>query len=106
MHSQTMEPPEYIPYPRAMALLNERLKATPAEVAAWVWLGPNEGGLFAYLNANELAEPPQFFFNPHGDNGDAYLDELAHAWFRLDEVRGFEPAKKLSEKSSDTLCKC
>jgi len=45
---------EYIAYPKALSLLKARLGATADELAGWIWLGPEMGGLCAYLNANEL----------------------------------------------------
>jgi hypothetical protein len=38
----------FIPYAKAAATLAEKLNATREEIAAWVWLGPNGGGLSAY----------------------------------------------------------
>ena len=89
------EVPQYIPYPRALALLKDRLGASPAEVAAWVWFGPETGGLCAYRNANELTEPPRFFFSESAwvETPD-YLAELASAWFCLAEISKFEPADR------------
>lgn len=84
-------PHEYIPYTRALTLLQDRLCATPHDVAAWVYLGPRLGGLLAYESANELTKPPRFSFSLQSDDGDAYLNELAYAWFRLDEIEAFEP---------------
>lgn len=84
----------YISYGRALALLKGRLDTTPTEVAAWIDLGPQHGGLSAYLSANELTDPPRFFFSRSGDDGDAYLEDLAHAWFRLDEIEAFRPSDR------------
>jgi hypothetical protein len=39
---------DYIPYPKAMRLLAERIGATPEEMAAWIFYGPEMGGLEAY----------------------------------------------------------
>jgi hypothetical protein len=52
----------YIAYPKAMHRLAARLGATPEEVAAWVFWGPGNSGLAAYVNANELDPPPRFHF--------------------------------------------
>ena len=82
----------YIAYPKALAILAQRLKATPDDVAAWVFLGPELGGLSAYLNANELDPPPTFYYHPdrHGDFD--YVSPLMGCWFREDEIAQFKPA--------------
>ncbi|WP_041350372.1 hypothetical protein [Nitrosococcus watsonii] len=38
---------KFIAYPKALALLKDRLDATREEMAAWVFMGPDEGGLAA-----------------------------------------------------------
>ena len=54
--------PTYLPYPRALHHLMQRISASPEELAAWIWLGPDDGGLAAFVNANELDPPPRFAF--------------------------------------------
>lgn len=84
----------YIAYPKAMKLLADRLDATPEEMAAWVWMGPKAGGLAAYLNANELANPPRFYYIlGMGDDFD-YLSPLMACWFREEDIASFEPADR------------
>lgn len=83
---------DYIPYPKALKLLSERLNATPEEIAAWVWMGPNDGGLAGYLNANELQPPPRFFFDYSMDKD--YLAALMACWFLVDDVTKFQPADR------------
>jgi hypothetical protein len=56
-------PPDYIAYPKAMKTLTDRLGATPEELAAWIFMGPDTGGIVAYWNANELNPPPRFYFD-------------------------------------------
>jgi hypothetical protein len=58
----------YIAYPKAMHQLAARLGATPEELAAWVWVGPGQGGIAAYVNANELDPPPRFHFGFGGND--------------------------------------
>lgn len=82
----------YIPYPKALKLLSDRLNATPEEIAAWVWMGPNDGGLTAYLNANELEPPPRFYFDYY--MGEDYLAPLMACWFRADDIANFQPADR------------
>ena len=48
------EPPlaiRYMAYPKAMHQLALRLGATSEELAAWIWNGPKDGGIAAYMNA-------------------------------------------------------
>jgi len=88
-------PAQYIPYPKAIKWLTDRLAATPEEMAAWVWMGQKEGGLAAYLNANELELPPRFYYGYLGEEqGFDYLGPLMGCWFRADEIAGFEPADR------------
>lgn len=87
-------PKIYVAYPKAMKLLAERLDATPEEIAAWVWMGPKEGGLEAYLNANELDPPPRFYYDiGRGDDFD-YLSPLMACWFRENDIASFQPANR------------
>lgn len=81
--------PTYIPYLKAFKLLSDRFNATPEEIAAWVWMGPNEGGLAGYLNANEMQLPPRFFFDD--SMGEDHLEAMMACWFILDEVTKFQP---------------
>ena len=86
--------PEFIPYPKAMHELRERLGATPEELAVWVWMTPNEGSLAAFLNANELDNPPRFFYDlPMGKEFD-YVAPLMRCWFIADDVHRFQPSDR------------
>jgi hypothetical protein len=85
----------YVAYPTALRVLRDRLEATPEELAAWVYAGPEEGGLAAYVNANELAPPPRFYF-PTGDPTRAgvdhdYVAPLMATWFRPEDLASFVP---------------
>ena len=84
-------PVQYLAYPKAMKLLVDRLDATPEELAAWVWMGPQEDGLAAYLNANELDPPPRFYyFTGTADDFD-YLSPLMACWFKEEDITAFAP---------------
>ena len=88
---------QYIPYPKAMTQLAERLGASPEELAVWVFMGPELGGLPAYLNANELDPPPEFCFDPYlGDDPDCrdYLSPLMACWFRQQDILNFTPTER------------
>lgn len=83
---------DYIPYPKALRLLSDRLNATPEEIAAWVWMGPSDGGLAGYLNANELEPPPRFYFDYF--MGEDYLAPLMGCWFLKEDIFNFQPADR------------
>jgi len=83
---------EYIAYPMAMKILADRLQATPEELAAWIFMGPESGGITAYRHANELNPPPRFYFDCC--MGEDYLSPLMACWLRQDELDRFEPADR------------
>lgn len=83
----------FIPYPKALKALAERLQATPVELAAWVSLEPENGGLAAYTNANELNPPPPFSFFSHLGEPD-YMSLLNACWFRKDDIDRFKPTER------------
>lgn len=86
-------PFQYVAYPKAMRQMTKRLGATPAELAAWVWMGQTDGGLAAYMNANELDPPPRFYYAVGGDSHD-YIAPLMACWFRAVDIDQFEPAER------------
>lgn len=87
---------QYVAYPRAMQQLMGRLNSTPEELAAWVWLGPRQGGLTAYLHIKDINPPTRFsygdFFESKPDPD--YVSKLMACWFRQDEIARFEPTKR------------
>ena len=82
----------YIAYPKAICRLIDRLGATPEELALWVWLGPDTGGLAAFVNANELDPPPRFQFSTGGDPD--YVAALMPCWFVEKELSDFVPEER------------
>lgn len=84
-----------IAYPKAMKLLADRLKATPEELATWVFFGPGPGlgGITAYLNANELDPPPKFLYGYHTDAED-YIAPLMACWFKEEDIANFQPDER------------
>lgn len=82
----------YVPYVLALRALQERLGATAEELAAWIFMGPQHGGLAAYRNANELAPAPRFWFDE--SMGKDYLGPMAACWFREQDIESFEPADR------------
>lgn len=86
-------PARFIAYPKAIHQLTARLNATPAELAAWIWNGPKDGGIAAYLNANELDPPPRFFYTVGSENQD-YIAPLMACWFKEEEIDQFVPVDR------------
>lgn len=83
----------YIAYPKAMAQLETRLGATVEELAAWILRGPGDGGLTAYMNANELDPPPRFYYTVGSENPD-YVAPLMACWFFPQEIDQFSPTER------------
>lgn len=83
----------YIAYPKAMQQLAQRLGASPHELAAWIFMGPEHGGMAAYANANELDPPPRFFYG-YLPGATDYIAPLMGCWFKADDVERFEPADR------------
>lgn len=81
---------EYLPFPKAYHLLSKRMTATTEEIAAWVFLGPENHGISAYLNAGESAPPTRFRYSYDGVNSD-YIGPLMACWFRADQLAAFQP---------------
>jgi hypothetical protein len=96
VHSESekegMTAPKYIRYGSAIKCLRERLQATPEELAAWVFFGKEDGGLDAYLKANELNPPPRFFY-AHQTCCD-YLGPLRYCWFQEADIEDFSPQER------------
>ena len=81
----------FFAFPRAMRMLKQRLRATREELAAWVWIGSEQGGVDAYLNANELEPPERFHYSTCLVDFD-YLSPRMAWWFIRKEVIDFEPS--------------
>ncbi|MFO1262703.1 MAG: hypothetical protein U1E84_05075 [Rhodoferax sp.] len=92
-HAEQVPETIYIAYPKAIHQLAQRLGATPEELAAWIWMGPKEGGIAAYMNANELNPPPRFFYATGSDSQD-YIAPLMACWFKADDIDQFTPADR------------
>ena len=85
---------QYVAYPKALMQWAKRLAASPEELAAWLFVGPELGGLSAYLNANELEPPREFHFAPCLGHDLDYLSPLMGCWFRKGDVLNFSPTKR------------
>jgi len=77
--SETLNGSKFVPYPRAFQILNSRLNTTPEEIAAWIWFGPENGGLSAYQIPDEAGDARQFYFSE--DKGTDYLSQMMACWF-------------------------
>ena len=83
----------YIAYPKAMQRLVQRLGASPIELAAWIFYGPQLGGITAYVNANELDPPPRFSYSYFVGTSD-YIAPLMACWFKVEDIEQFAPADR------------
>ena len=83
---------DYIAFPKAMKILADRLGTTSEELAVWIFMGPDTGGIAAYRNANELNPPPRFHFDCC--MGEDYLSPLMACWFRQGDIDQFDPADR------------
>jgi|MTBAKSStandDraft_2_1061841.scaffolds.fasta_scaffold06391_3 hypothetical protein len=83
----------FIAYPKAMNILRDKWQATPEELAIWIFLGPEKGGIAAYLNANEL-NPPRGFNFAYYSGVEDFLSPLMSCWFRSVDIDRFEPADR------------
>lgn len=79
----------FIPYQKVMQALQDRLQATPEELAAWVFMGPEQGGLAAYLDVTNQDLPQRFYYDT-GRSHD-YLSPLIACSFREDDITNFQP---------------
>jgi hypothetical protein len=85
---------EYVAYSAAMQKLAEKFRATPVELAMWVFCGAGEGGgINAYVNANELDPPPRFAFPYHSSDFN-YFSPLMRTWYDVAELEAFEPSDR------------
>ena len=90
LYEPVQDTSRFIPYPQAFKLLEKRLSASPEEIAAWVYLGQNEGGLAAYIDINNSSGPSRFHFK-YGLREESYLAQLMSSWFLAGDVTGFQP---------------
>ena len=86
------EPSTHITYPAAAQRLTERLQAQPSEIAAWVLLGPNAGGLSAFLASSESQTLRRFHFTY--EMGNDYISSLLGCMFDRAEIERFQPADR------------
>ncbi|QYZ65367.1 MAG: hypothetical protein HPY30_04830 [Gammaproteobacteria bacterium (ex Lamellibrachia satsuma)] len=85
---------QFIAYPKAFSRLADRIGATQDEMAAWIFLGPENGGLAAYLNANELNPPSRFHYSLGNECDFDYLSPLMACWFLEDDIANYQPEER------------
>jgi hypothetical protein len=85
--------PNFISFEQAKQQLHDRLQATADEFAMWIFLGPELGGLAAYLYADEPGDPPRFRFSYQGGDFD-YLSQLQRYYFCVADLNNFNPADR------------
>lgn len=84
---------KYVAYPKALKVLADRWGATPEELAAWIFIGPEDGGLTAHTHANELDPPPQFFY-AYYSRVENYIAPLMACWFKDEDIANFQPEER------------
>ena len=97
---------QYIPYHAARELLVGRLKATPEEIAAWLWDGwcedcenktedkpAPEHVLRGYTHVHELNPPPRFVFHI-GEYVQNLNSAMTGCYFIRDEITRFAPKER------------
>jgi hypothetical protein len=87
---ETAPTTDYIAYPKAMKILADRLGATPGELAMWIFIGPDAGGLAAYEIDNELNSLTRFDFGYYV--GEDYRSPLMGCRFLKVDIDRFDPA--------------
>ncbi len=92
MDSAGRLPCTHVSYPTAARRLTERLQAQPCEIAAWVFLGSDTGGLSAYLAPSDTSAPSQFRFKY--EMGRDYISPLYGCMFDAMEIEGFQPGDR------------
>lgn len=118
-----MEGKLFIAYPEAMKILRSKWNATIDDLAMWIFLGPEFGGLIAYTDINEneysadvtyssvddLNKKPREFSFAYYNCHDDYYWPLNETWFLRKDVDQFVPSdhyitgKQLLERwSKDT----
>lgn len=86
------KPKVLIELPKVLQLLNSRLGASMAEIAAWVVLGENSGGVRAFKQQSDPKNLNRFYFEAEMDHD--YLVPLLNCEFDEKEVCEFEPKER------------
>lgn len=88
---------DYIPYLPAKRLLEDRLNAAEEEIAMWCQLGPENGGLAAYLDPHIYK--PLFRFSDSQRLGADYRVPLITCWFTAQDIETFQPKDRFMSSS-------
>jgi hypothetical protein len=74
-----------------MQILEDKCQATIEELAAWIFIGPELGGIAAYIGAYNQPEPFSFSYASSCRN---YLPLLNKCCFRLGDIENFKPIER------------
>ncbi|MCM2972895.1 hypothetical protein [Larsenimonas suaedae] len=91
-HIAVVTQDSYIAYPATLKFLSEHFGVTSEELAAWLWLGQEDGGITAYRNANELYHPTEVLFLK--DEPQDLLSLLGSCWFKQSDLERFKPSHR------------
>jgi len=83
----------YVAFPEALRKLEQQLpNPTTEELAAWIFIGQEHGGIAAYRNANQFNPAPRFYF-AHV-MGEDYLAPMMACWFLKNDIQNFNPTDR------------
>lgn len=85
---------DYWSFMKAKQLLAAKFDGTSdEEIAAWVFYGPELGGLAAYSDVHELDDPPRFRYSFDESTFD-YVAQLVGRYFRRSDIDDFCPGDR------------
>ena len=87
-------PGKYVHYIVAKEFLEKKFKATAHEIAIWVWVGPQFGGINCYLDAPLHRNPERFTFDDWPSGNQDYLSHLQHCFFLQSALDAFHPKER------------
>lgn len=82
---------DFIGFHETINLLQKKWQATEEELAAWIFLGPDKGGVAAYIAAYN---PPRSFSFSYSSSCRKYLPLLGKCCFHRRDIEGFKPIER------------
>ncbi len=82
----------YLAFPAALERLRRRLNTSMQEIAAWILIGPDEGGLTAFSKPRYSSGVSRFQFRPEMEPD--YESLLFNCWFAEVEIESFNPRER------------